>query len=310
MDPITHTLVGASLARSGLGRQSPLATATLIIGANIPDLDVLAELWGGTTALWFRRGLTHGVLALAVWPLVLTLLVAAWDRWVRRRRGELEDRVRAGRILLLGALAVATHPLLDFLNTYGMRWLAPFSWTWYYGDTLFIFDPWVWGLLAVGLWLARRSAFWPRLALLGASLYALAMAVSGVLARQAVTRSLERNGERAERVMVAPVAITPFDRWVVAEVAGAYRVGMFHWLPRPRIELDDLPYELAPQGEVVRAARQERPAREFLSWARFPYFVVAEHADGAIVHIADARYTPDPEATWAAIRVPVPYHRR
>jgi hypothetical protein len=34
MDPVAHTLVDAALAESGLGRKSPLSTATLLLGAN------------------------------------------------------------------------------------------------------------------------------------------------------------------------------------------------------------------------------------------------------------------------------------
>ena len=72
MDPICHTLVGAALAEAGLKHRTRYATATLLIGANLPDVDVLSYAFGGgLTALAFRRGWTHGVLALAVLPVVL-----------------------------------------------------------------------------------------------------------------------------------------------------------------------------------------------------------------------------------------------
>ena len=64
MDPLTHTLVGASLASSKLGEKTRYATAALVIGANLPDIDVLSYFAGGDAALGFRRGWTHGVLAL------------------------------------------------------------------------------------------------------------------------------------------------------------------------------------------------------------------------------------------------------
>jgi hypothetical protein len=44
MDPLAHTLFGASMAEAGLKRKTALATATLIIGANIPDVDAVAML--------------------------------------------------------------------------------------------------------------------------------------------------------------------------------------------------------------------------------------------------------------------------
>ena len=65
IDPICHTLVGAGLARSGLARRTALGTTTLLIGANLPDVDVLAYFWGrprispfaaaGPTASWRWR---------------------------------------------------------------------------------------------------------------------------------------------------------------------------------------------------------------------------------------------------------------
>ena len=74
MDNLAHTLAGASLAQAGLKRYTPLATTTLVIGANLPDVDALATFWGGDFSLLFRRGWTHGVLAMLVWPLALTAL--------------------------------------------------------------------------------------------------------------------------------------------------------------------------------------------------------------------------------------------
>lgn len=147
MDPVAHTFVGAALAAAGLRRATPLAGAALILGANAPDVDVFAYFAGSFDAIAFRRGITHGVLALAVWPFVLAGLLLGWDRWVRCRRDLAAAPARAGPLLALSALAVVTHPALDWLNNYGMRWLLPFDGRWSYGDALFIIDPWVWLIL-------------------------------------------------------------------------------------------------------------------------------------------------------------------
>jgi len=160
MDPGTHTLLGLTLAQSGLGRRDRLATAALVIGANLPDVDAFLYLGGGSDlALWCRRGWTHGVLALALWPFVLTGLLLAYARW---RPAEDGRRSRAGTLLPLSCLALLTHPTLDWLNTYGLRWLMPFDGRWFYGDAWFIADPWVWltlgGALFFGAPAGRRSA--------------------------------------------------------------------------------------------------------------------------------------------------------
>jgi inner membrane protein len=303
MDPVTHTMLGATLAQTGLKKRTALGTATLVIGANLPDVDLLAYFWGGETAVWFRRGLTHGVLALAVLPFVLTGLILLWDRLVRRRGRANQAAVVPVQVLSLAVLAVATHPLLDFLNSYGMRWLAPFSWAWFYGDTLFIVDPWVWMALATGLWLGRKGVRGPKLALGLASVYVVLMAASNVAARSVVRRALDRDGVAVERIMTAPLAITPFERWVVVQDTSGYHVGMFNWLARPAFEWSGVPYDGDLSGDVAVLAGREPRAQRFLSWARFPYYLVEEGESGYELYIGDARYGVDPFDSWASTRV-------
>jgi len=164
MDPLAHTLFGATMAEAGLKRKTALATATLIIGANIPDIDALAMFVSEDYALWFRRGWTHGILALMIWPILLTGLMIGIDRLIEKRMRR-KNRMREGPpmrpLMLLGIafIGVWSHPLLDLLNTYGVRLLMPFSDNWFYGDTLFIIDPWFWLLAGAGVVLARSETW-------------------------------------------------------------------------------------------------------------------------------------------------------
>jgi inner membrane protein len=160
MDPIAHTLLGAALADSGLKSRSRYATATLLIGANLPDIDVASGLWGSDVELYVRRGWTHGILSLVVLPLLFTAAVALWHRWRSSKPADARAppfRLRA--ILALAFLAIWSHVLLDWLNTYGVRLLMPFDSRWFYGDTLFIVDPWFWLLAAAGVVMARSQSW-------------------------------------------------------------------------------------------------------------------------------------------------------
>ena len=152
MDPLTHTLVGASLASTRLGEKTPLATAALVIGANAPDIDVFAYALDGDFAIGFRRGWTHGILALVVLPFILTGVLLLFDRFVRRKP---DAPASVHWLVPLSVIAILTHPFLDWLNNYGMRWLMPFDGTWFYGDSVFIMDPWLWLILGCG-WLLGR----------------------------------------------------------------------------------------------------------------------------------------------------------
>lgn len=320
MDPVCHTLVGASLAETGLKRRTALGAATLLIGANLPDVDVLAYFVGPTVALSFRRGVTHGVLALLVLPLLLTGLILLWDTVVRRRskRGaDPPEDVVPSQVLFLAFISVLTHPTLDFLNVYGMRWLMPFSDRWFYGDTLFIVDPWIWGMLAAGIYLARqrlkssdrKGGRWAgrpaAAALVGLTVYAVIMAGSNLAARRYLQGVAADEGIRLEGLMVSPQPVNPFVRRVVMEDSTAYRVGELTLIPRLRFQLSELELPKYPAHPAAKAALRETESRRFLSWARFPFFLVETEGASAVVHIGDARYTLDPENSWAAVSVPV-----
>ncbi len=190
MDPITHTFAGASLSAAGLRRATPLATATLILGANAPDVDILAQLWGPWTALAWRRGITHGIPALLLLPFLVTGGILAWDRWVRRggwrarRRGGAPPLppARPGAVLGLAALGVWTHSPLDWINNYGMRWFLPFHGGWSYGDAVFILDPWLWLLLGGSLFVLHSRSGGARVAwgLLGGAMTLLVLLAPGL----------------------------------------------------------------------------------------------------------------------------------
>jgi len=147
MDPVAHTFVGLALAAAGLRRATPLATAALLTGVNAPDIDVFSGAFGSYAPIAFRRGWTHGLLAISLWPIVIASALLVFDLYVRRRRDPAASSARAGPLLAVAAVAVVTHPALDWLNIYGLRWLMPFDGRWFYGDAVFIIDPWLWLLL-------------------------------------------------------------------------------------------------------------------------------------------------------------------
>ncbi len=319
MDNLCHTLVGAALAEAGLRKKTPLATAALLIGANIPDVDgILYWLNRPVEALGFRRGWTHGVLAVAVWPFVVAGLLLAWDRWVRRRRHPEREPADARALVLIGLLAVATHPLLDLCNTYGARLLMPFSGHWFHGDTLFIIDPWMWFALGLG-WLVsrelrRRSAARPELparaALALGTAYVLVMAGSNLAARGIVRRSAEaEDGPPTGSLMVSPQPLDPFTRSVVIERGGAYELGTFDWLHRPHYRREGLliqRYTGADDPAARAAAAASWRGRTFLGWARFPVYEVLRAGDGWEVLLSDARYTLSGRARFGAVAIRVP----
>ena len=250
-------------------------------------------------------------------PVLLTVGMLYFDRVVRRAsRSSLPSGVLPRQILLLAFVSILSHPILDTLNTYGVRWLMPFSGRWFYGDTLFIVDPWVWLVLGVGVGLSRRRSGMrehvaaggrpARVALAVAAAYVLAMAASGLAARRIAARELiALTGAPVEALMVAPMAVTPLVRGVVAAQAGSYRVVRFHWLRRPHLDRASLrSYPRGrPETPVVAAAAATPLGRHFLTWARFPVFSVESVGPATLVHIVDLRYAERPGTGFGTVTI-------
>ncbi len=327
MDPLTHTLVGANLAATPLGRdKTRLGAAALVLGANLPDVDSILYFTGHSDlALGFRRGWTHGIFALFVLPFVQTALLMLF---ARLRPG---PPVSGRWLLLLSSIGIVTHPALDWLNTYGMRWLMPFRGTWSYGDSVFIMDPLLWLILGGG-WLAGRRAtpamigLWIFFAgalawvvgrrspsylivvgivaaiLLVALLWrttrsfavpALVVAALYIGARLAIhhatTLEVRRQiGEPVTRMMAGPHPLDPM-RWdVVAQTGDHYRYGTFQWRGRV-LTLAERRLPVAKDSPEWEAARRHPSIRGFITWVRFPWYEVERGTSSTVVRVHDAR---------------------
>ena len=231
MDPVSHSLIDATLAQSGLKRRTALGTATLLIGATPPTSTWLPTSGVGERALAFRRGLTHGILAVFCLPVALAGVLWLWDRGMRRRGRQDSEPAPFSAARPPFRAGGRPHPLLDYLSVYGVRLLAPFSPRWLYGDALFIVDPSLCDSWLSGCWLARRNRRWAAASLVTAASHAVTLGASGAVARSLVRDSLLHEGRFSpRRAMAAPLAVTPFRRYVVVEE---------RWeLPRRDVRLD------------------------------------------------------------------------
>lgn len=299
MDNLTHTLVGAALAEAGLKRRTALASATLMIGANFPDIDVIAVPLG--ESLTWRRGATHGFLALAILPFVLAWLMQLYDRRVRLRRTPDARPADFRQLLILSGISIITHPTLDFMNTYGMRWLMPFVDKWFYADGLFIIDLWLWIVLIVGVVWARRAR-WPRPARA-----ALAFLVVYTVVNLGITELGRREvGTRypGTRYMLGPQPIRSWRREVVVDDGSSYRFGS--WAPGRGLEMGGSSLLKGDDDPAVAAAKQNPRVRGFVRWARLPFYRVDRDSAGTVVRMGDARYTGVAGLGWASAQVRLP----
>ncbi len=319
MDNLCHTLTGAALGQAGLASRTRYGMATLMVAANLPDVDVAVFLTD-TLPVSFRRGWTHGILAQVILPLVLAGIVWAIGRnrnAPERTRPPLPapDSTRFGPLLLLSYIGLASHIVLDYLNSYGLRLLMPFSGHWFYGDALFIVDPWMWGVLGAGVLLAtvagRRGAAAPgrpaRVALVLAAAYTVAMLASSLWARSAVRAGLTRAGRPADtRFMVTPVFANPFRREVLVDNGDRYEKGFIWFEPGPRFRPAGYGVDKGLGLPEARAALATPRARAYLRWSRFPFVVVDRTEAPPRLWLNDYRYSDaSGRVGWAGLVVPI-----
>jgi inner membrane protein len=307
MDNVCHSLMGAALGKAGLARRTTLGMSTLVIANNLPDIDV-AVFATNTLVMSFRRGWTHGVLAQALLPLALTAAMLAYDRLVVQRRAEPPPPARTGQLALLAYIGVLAHVFMDFLNSYGVRLLMPFSGRWFHGDALYIVDPWLYLALGLGWWLAVRreqrgagdAAKPARIGVAIAVVYMVAMLGSNVLARAVVRDGLVRAGRPAStRFMVTPVIANPFKREVVIDVGGRYEKGLLWFEPLPHFRPSGFGIDTLLDDPVVRPALQTPLARAYLAWSRFPFAAVEPSG----IWLNDYRYANVGLGGWSAVKV-------
>ncbi|APE28554.1 metal-dependent hydrolase [Aurantiacibacter gangjinensis] len=283
MDNLTHSLVGALIGQTGLKKRTGLAMPALIIGANLPDVDAACFFWlEGQEHLGFRRGITHGPPALVLLPLILAGLLWGWDRWQAKRGKRPEDRVPVhfGWLYGLSLLGCLTHPALDWLNVYGIRLLEPFSSQWFYGDTLFIIDIWLWGLMGFAVWWSlrqeKRGADWQRT---GRQALALVLVYIGVQAgvTGVAERSYSQESIEPDIAIASPPPLWSLNRDMIywsAEEGGAMGMQRIGNMPLSACDLD-----------AARLADSEVDA--FLFWSRTP--VLDRTEEGAFI-LGDARF--------------------
>lgn len=299
MDNITHSLVGAILGQAGLKRKTGLAMPALIIGANLPDVDAACFFWlEGAEHLGFRRGITHGPPAMILLPLFLAAMLWGWDRW-QAKRGQRPDKrlpVHFGWLYALALIGCLTHPALDWLNVYGIRFLEPFSSRWFYGDTLFIIDVWLWVVLVTSLWFSargeRRGFDAARPAWIGILTASAYIFVNGLITGQAERRQFDP--ETYSMTIASPVPLAFWEREMIfanenGRVAIMPGYDLRNWKDLAVDEPADLPLSAC---RLDMAARQDAEIAAFLFWSRAPFATRSE--EGAIV-VHDARFY-DPRA--------------
>jgi inner membrane protein len=292
MEPVTHFLTGACLARTGFNRRTAYATLAMTLAAEAPDMDVFWGFRGPVAGFEHHRGITHTFLGAPVVALAVTGVVWLWHR-SRRKQPTLAPRW--AWLWLLSLLAVLSHIFLDWTNNYGVRPLFPFDPRWYSLDIAFILEPVIFAALLTALvvpslfGLADREMGAGKPLFRGRGWAIAAMVLIGIdLGVRAVEhhRALRMIGntrfgdQPLLRAGAEPYPVDPFLWFAVAETAGYYQTGSVNSRTET-VETDernDVIFK-PPVTPATTAAKKSWLGRAYLDWARFPVVTDRGHAN-------------------------------
>jgi len=311
MEPITHFLTGACLARSGFNRRTAYATLAMTVAAEAPDLDMFWRLRGPVDEFAHHRGITHTFLGAPFVALAVTGVVWLWHR---SRRTQPALAPRWVLLWLLSWLAVLSHIFLDWTNNYGVRPFFPFNPRWYSLDIAFLLEPVVFAVLLLALvlpailGLADREIGADKPLFRGRGWAIAALVLAGIdLGVRAVEHhralhmmSNTRFGDQPTlRAGAQPYPVNPFHWFGIAETAGYYQTSSVNTRAETvdTNDQDDVIFK-PPATPATAAAKRSWLGRVYLDWAWFP--VVTDRGPANLV--ASDELAPEPLDTAVEFR--------
>jgi inner membrane protein len=311
MEPVTHFLTGACLARSGFNRKTAYATLAMTLAAEAPDLDMLWGFRGPVAGFQHHRGITHSFLGAPLVALAVTGVVWLWSRF---RRGRPPIPPRWALLWLFSWLAVLSHIFLDWTNNYGIRPFFSVNPKWYALDIVFIFEPVIFAALLLGLvipgilgladreigaWKPQfRGRGWAIAALVVAGIDWGVRAVEHHRALHMVANT--RFGDQPMlRAGIEPYPGNPFHWFAVVETAGYYQTASINtWTETvDTSDQDDVIFK-PPVTPGTTAAKSSLLGRVYLDWAKFPVVTDRGHAN----LVASDELAPQPLDTAVEFR--------
>jgi inner membrane protein len=306
------------MGRAGLNRKTALATATLTLAAEAPDIDVLGRFGGSAFGFNHHRGFTHSFLGIPLVAAAVLVLIYLFWRLRGRKTKNPNLPPRWGLLFLYACLAGLSHLFLDFTNNYGIRPFWPFSERWYSLDLVFILEPVILILLTLGL--IVPSLFSLINDEIGASNKALSkgklsatLALLAVFAywglREyehsraiAVLQSRDYQAADALRVSAYPYWVNPFRWYAVAETSA-----FFATMDVDSLNFNSMSPEVDPNSQmrihykpeetpITLAAKNTYLGRVYLSWAQYPITETeelntdSENGAAYLVRFHDLRY--------------------
>ena len=293
MEPITHLMTGAVLARTGFNRKAAYATLAMTLAAEAPDLDTLWSIDGPIAGFQHHRGWTHTFLGIPFEAAILVGAIWLFHRWRSRRNKSAPTNSESTSapiswplLYCFSLIALLSHLLLDWTNNYGLRPFFPFNPRWYAGSFVFIFEPVIFLLLLIALIApalfglinsevgARRTPYrgrgWAIAALTAIVALWTWRATEHEKALQ-LAQANDYNGAQVLRVSASPYPINPFRWHAVVETPQTWQLATVDTYNETLAtnEQADIFYK-PPTTLATLVAKQTWLGEAYLDWSSYP----------------------------------------
>ncbi|MRG87530.1 metal-dependent hydrolase [Salinibacillus xinjiangensis] len=305
MDTATHISMGVALG--GLATLDPVVQqdSTLftcvmvgtIVGSNAPDFDTLLKLKNNAVYIRNHRGITHSIPAVIVWGVTIATVIHTFV-----------PQVNFVHLYFWTFLAVILHVFVDIFNAYGTQAARPINRNWIALGFINTFDPYIFGLHAVGIvaWLLFGAD--PGITFLLLYFIIALYYVKRYFDKKEIVSKIEQHFDDVESIVTSPtikhnvwrIAITTTENFYVARAEGG----------KIKI-LDQFKRKKLPDHPAMHKALQDDNVQAFIFFSPVYRWEIEESDNYTEVRFIDLRYRSKGHYPFVAVvKLDSDYHIR
>ena len=265
MDTITHSLAGALIGHTlGSERKKYLLSSKKSvlcgsIAAAFPDIDYITALIDPLLFItYWHRGITHSVIMLPIWAMILGVVIALLSKQLNQWRA----------YVVVSAVVLMSHIVLDAITSWDLQIFAPLTDYRISLRYVFVIDPIVTGIIFAAL----ISAYYLRthwISLIGILVLIVYIFTLSILQHNAIIigkKSGQEHSWKFENIAALPQPFSPFNwKIIVSNDSG-------HWLTFVNLASNFSGDNIINTNENIFSMPRYYRSKHDLEWTYFPRF--------------------------------------
>jgi inner membrane protein len=246
-----------------------------IIGSQAPDIDTVLKLRNNAVYIRNHRGITHSIPAILLWPFAIITAVYPFF-----------PEANMIHLWIWTFVAVFLHVLVDIFNAYGTQALRPFSTKWVALGVINTFDPYIFGVHIVGLFLWAFGIH-PGYTFLSIYVILVVYYIVRFFTQRRVLAEVKQLIPDATEIIISPTL--KFHQWKIA-VMNQHQFFVGRARNNEVQILDQFNRVKVPESPIINAAKKDKNLSAFLSFSPVYRWEIDEFDDYYEVRFIDLRY--------------------